>query len=131
MLTNDPAYHLVRYHYTAGATGILLAASAVGVGAVLRRRNALPIVAVAMVVAALGGFFWWSELGKNSSHRQWRNRAAIESARRDALHVVPRGAAVAVTEELVDAFSHRQYVYNFPQPFDYWAEPKHTGHTVR
>jgi len=84
-----------------------------------------------MVVAALGGFFWWSELGKNASHRQWRNSAAIEHARRDALHLVPRGAAVAVTEELVDAFSHRQYVYNFPQPFDYWAEPKHTSHTAR
>ncbi|HTL83719.1 MAG TPA: DUF2079 domain-containing protein [Acidimicrobiia bacterium] len=131
LLTNQPTAHLVRYHYTAAATGVLLAAAAIGLGAVVRSRvlSTTPLVVIVLIVAGLG-WVWWSELGRVYGDRQWRNSSAIEDARKHALDRVPSHAPVAVSSELADAFSGRQFVYTFPQPFDYWREPKHTGHTV-
>jgi uncharacterized membrane protein len=131
LLTNQPTAHLVRYHYTAAATGVLLAAAAIGFGSVVRSRvlSTTPLV-VSVLVVAVFGWAWWSELGRVYGDRQWRNSSAIENARKHALDQVPPHAPVAVTSELADAFSGRQFVYTFPQPFTYWREPKHTGHTV-
>jgi uncharacterized membrane protein len=130
LLTNQAGAHLVRYHYTAAATGVLLAAAALGFGIVVRSRVLAlrPLVAILLLVASFG-WVWWSELGRVYGRRQWRNSSVIEDARKHALHRVPPHAPVAVSSELVDAFSGRQFVYTFPGPFDYWKEPKHTGHT--
>lgn len=129
LLTDVSLARDVRYHYTAAATGVLVAAAAIGAAPLLRGRNRKPF-AVVLLAAALVGYALWSATGLAVADATWRNDAALERARRDAIAMVPPSAPVAVTAELADGFSQRRDVYNFPQPWDYWTEPANSDTTA-
>jgi uncharacterized membrane protein len=122
LATNYGPSRSIDFHYTVAFTAFALMATAVSLSrfrpADLPARRLVPALLVATA------FFFVQYARDSPVHHPWRwhRNDAGNQARLAAHRMIPKHAAVAVSNGLVDLFSDRQYVYNAPMPFEYWTE---------
>jgi len=123
LTTTYPAAHGIEFHYTLAFTTFAFLATAMSLGRLTADTSARRKLGVALLVS---GTFFFLQYANDSPYEhpwQWRERDAADRAKLVAHHMIPRRAPVAVSNGLLDLFSDREYVYNAPMPFEYYAPP--------
>jgi uncharacterized membrane protein len=116
IVSTHPYQYGVEYHYTAYLLVAVVIAAALGASRAgrwesERYRNA----AVAASVIAAIGFVSWSPLVSPSIEDQPDQHAA-----RAAIALIPQDAAVSAWNAFVPHLTHRQTIYQYPNPWERW-----------
>jgi uncharacterized membrane protein len=122
LATNYGPSRSIDFHYTVAFTAFAFMAAAMSLS---RLGSAdLPFRRLAPALLVATGFFFVQYAKDSPVEHPWRwhRTDAGNEARLAAHRMIPRHAAVAVSNGLVDLFSDRQFVYNAPMPFEYWTE---------
>jgi uncharacterized membrane protein len=113
----QPEHHQLRFHYLATAAPLLAAGAVAGLVRVRSTRRPLlaPLLVLLVVVA---GFTSWRYGPAPWAHDPVAVPARpVDQVRRQALALVPEGAAVSAQYNLVPHLAHRVEIYEFPNPF--------------
>lgn len=107
----------IRYHYTTYLIVVVALAAALGVTRVTRwKRRAVASVAVGVLVAAVASQLL---LAPNplSAPEEWAHTSVDQTRIREALAMIPDGAIVSAWDAFVPHLTHRETVYEFPNPW--------------
>ena len=112
-----PEQHQIRYQYLAFAAPLLAVAAVRGLQVIAQRRRALLAPAlIALVVVALA-------MDQRYGPAPWSHAKIVstsspaDAAKRRALAMIPAGAPVSAQFNLVTHLSHREKIFEFPNPF--------------
>jgi uncharacterized membrane protein len=112
-----PEQHQIRYQYLAIAAPLLALAAVQGLQVIAQRRRALFAPAlIALVVVALA-------MDQRYGPAPWSHAKIVstaspaDAAKRRALAMIPAGAPVSAQFNLVTHLSHREKIFEFPNPF--------------
>ncbi|MCA1841864.1 MAG: DUF2079 domain-containing protein [Actinobacteria bacterium] len=122
LATNYGPSRSIDFHYTVAFTAFAFMATAMSLSRL--RPGGLPGRRLIPVLLVATGFFFVQYAKDSPVDHPWRwhRNDAGNEARLAAHRMIPRHAAVAVSNGLIDLFSDRQFVYNAPMPFEYWTE---------
>lgn len=111
--------HEIRYHYSAIVVAAVFLAAVEAVAIFRRRVPVARLLAGLIAVAAVAANVAWSPspVGNHFRSGVWASSAPHHSALRDALAMVPADAGVSATYYIVPHLTHREHVYEFPNPF--------------
>lgn len=109
----------IQYHYTATIIPFLFVAMILSLGKLGLKRQARPTLAVAILVVALFANYMLSPspLSVNFTRQYWTLSNERAGAIRAALDKIPADAAVSAHFKMVPHLTHRQSIYEFPNPF--------------
>ena len=108
----------VRFQYTALMVPGLVIAAVEGAAVLVRRRRGVArMLMVWVAVCSVGGAVLRSPLPIGVSSSAWVGPTPRVAAMQAAVDLVPAGAGVAATENIVPHLTHRKYAYDFPNPF--------------
>jgi uncharacterized membrane protein len=111
--------HDIHYHYSAIVlTGVFLATvegmAWIGRGPATRRA----LVAVLLTTSLAANVAWSpSPLGREFNDGIWARAEPRHATVRAALRLVPAGAGVSASYNLIPHLTHRTYAYEFPNPW--------------
>lgn len=108
-----------RFHYSAIVVAAVLLATVEAVGLLRRRLTAASFLAGVVLTGAVVSNVAWSPspAGVRFDSGIWARPAPHHAAVRAALDLVPPGAGVSATYYLVPHLTHREHIYEFPNPF--------------
>jgi len=83
-------------------------------------RRAVPAALVVLTASSLAGAVAWglSPISTQFETGVWLAHNSLSSELHTAVQLVPAGAGVSVTYYMTPHFTHRQYVYEFPNPWE-------------
>jgi uncharacterized membrane protein len=119
----SPYARSIHYQYTAMMIAPLVIAAIEG-GRVLWRFK---VVHVLLPIWLLGCAYMtnvaWSPSPVGDSYNVWAQPTPRHAAMREALKLVPKDASVAATYTLLPHLSHREKIYDWPNPWvpSYWG----------
>jgi uncharacterized membrane protein len=112
-----PEQHQIRYQYLAIVAPLLAIGAVRGLQVIAQRRRALLAPAlIALVVVALA-------MDQRYGPAPWSHAKIVstaspaDAAKRRALAMIPAGAPVSAQFNLVTHLSHREKIFEFPNPF--------------
>lgn len=110
----------ITFHYSALPLAALSVASVEALARAQSRRNLVRALAGMLVAGSLFGAVAWgvSPIGDEYDRGWWpRGTQSAQAAKRAALDLVPEGASVSATYNFVPHLSHRDRIYEFPNPY--------------
>jgi hypothetical protein len=109
--------HRIRYHYGTLILPVLITAAIYGVARVgsFRRRSAL--VALMVGSALVSAFLWGPIPGARHPGHIGNPGSAFNRDARAALRLIPPDASVSAFYPFTTHLTHRQHIYEFPNPF--------------
>jgi len=114
----SPYARMIRYQYTSVMIAPLFIASIQGAYVFWRFKVAKVLLPMWLVGCAYVSNIAWSPSPLNEKDSVvWSTPNARHESLRRALAVVPEGASVAATYQLLPHLSHRHRVYDWPNPF--------------
>ena len=113
----SPYARSIRYQYTAIMIAPIVIAAIEGMALLMRyklaRRAVVPWVLVCMYVSNIA----WSPSPISANDRVWAEPAARHAVIREALRLVPDDASVTATYGIVPHLTHREQIYDWPNPW--------------
>jgi uncharacterized membrane protein len=113
----QPEHHQVRFHYLATVAPLLAAGAVAGAAVVKARRRRLLAPLLVLLVLVAGYTSWRYGPAPWSRDPVTVPAGQADPLRRQALGLVEPGAAVSAQFNLVPHLTHRQRIYEFPNPF--------------
>ncbi len=117
MLSTFTYQHQIRYHYGTLVLPVLITAAIFGVARAATERERARLVAL-MVVSALVSAFLWSPV-PGARHPGYMGNPRSEFVRdaRAAIRLIPDDATVSAFYPFTTHLTHRERIYEFPNPF--------------
>jgi hypothetical protein len=118
---NVPAAHTIEAQYTVGILGFAFLATAMSLSRALRGTSTRTVLGMVLIASVLFNL----QLSNGAPNRRpwaWRARDAVDQARLAADRFVPPGAAVSSSVRMWPLLADRTELYNFPMPFERYAE---------
>jgi uncharacterized membrane protein len=118
-----PYARSIRYQYTAVMIAPIVIAAIEGVALAWRYRWSRRVVLPWLVACAYVSNIAWSPSPMSANDRVWARPIERHEAMRAALTLVPDDAAVTATYSLLPHLTHREQIYDWPNPFveAYWG----------
>ena len=113
----QPEHHQIRFHYLATVAPLLAAGAVAGAAVVKARRRRLLAPLLVLLVLVAGYTSWRYGPAPWSRDPVTVPAGQADPLRRQALGLVEPGAAVSAQFNLVPQLTHRQRIYEFPNPF--------------
>jgi uncharacterized membrane protein len=113
----QPEHHQIRFHYLATVAPLLAAGAVAGAAVVKARRRHLLAPLLVLLVLVAGYTSWRYGPAPWSRDPVTVPAGRADPLRRQALGLVEPGAAVSAQFNLVPHLTHRQRIYEFPNPF--------------
>lgn len=126
-LSSHAHLHDFQFHYSSVVTAAVFLATVEGIGWLSRgRRRAVATLSAVLAVSSVAAHVWWSPspAGREFDSGVWARTAAAEhEAVREGLALVPDDAGVSAIYYLVPQLTHREHIYEWPNPFvpTYWG----------
>jgi uncharacterized membrane protein len=126
-LSSHGPLHEIRYHYSSVVTAAIFLSTVEAVAVVARgQMSRIRFLAGALAATALATNVAWSPspISVNFDSGVWaRHATPRDAAVGAALDLVPDGAGTTATYYLVPHLTHRQHIYEWPNPFraEYWG----------
>ncbi len=141
LVTNVPWTKTITFHYAALPFAAVTIASVEGVGFLARKipwRDAAGVIASVVLASALVATVTWgpSPIGDEYRDGEWALAATPQLASAHAaVALVPDGAVVSATYNMLPHLAHRPEIYSFPNPwesrnFGIDGEPRRSGERV-
>lgn len=111
--------HDIKFHYSAILVAAVFLATVEAVAIFRRRMPVAVLLAGLITVGAVAANVAWSPSPVSTNFRSgiWASPAAHHPDLRDALAMVPADAGVSATYYIVPHLTHREHIYEFPNPF--------------
>lgn len=118
-----PYARSIRYQYTAVMIAPIVIAAIEGVALAWRHRWSRRVVLPWLVACAYVSNVAWSPSPLSPNDRVWARPVERHEAMRAALTLVPDDASVTATYSLLPHLTHREQIYDWPNPFveAYWG----------
>lgn len=110
----------ITFHYAAVPLAALALASVEGLARVARSVHVRRALAVGLLVTALAGTVRWgpSPIGERWDEGFWPRAGDPRKETKDlAVDLVPDGVSVSASYQFVPHLTHREGIYEFPNPF--------------
>lgn len=128
-LSSKVMAHSVLFHYTAGVTGAVFVAAAMGLKRLDAKWVTRPLV-VALLVLLLAFQGVWGLTIPASGEPAWSPPDPVDVARREAASLVQPGAALSASDRMLPLVADRRHAYRFPEPFSGYRMSVEAGPTV-
>jgi uncharacterized membrane protein len=119
----SPYARTIRYQYTSVMIAPIVIASIEGATLLWRYRFAQRFLLPWLIVCAYVTNIAWSPSPISANDAVWARPAARHEAMREAVDLVPDGVSVTATYALGPHLSHREQIYDWPNPWvpAYWG----------
>jgi len=132
IITSWPYSHNIYYHYVVAIIPFVFLSLASGLGWLRKKsRKACNILLVVLVIAAVIGSYYFAPYDssiKNYQHiasklGNFNIMTSHEQEIYSMLDMIPKNASVSARYDLLPHLTHRNEIYNFPNPFKahYWG----------
>lgn len=129
LLSNFPYQHWIQYHYATLIVPTLIVSAVFTLSKIPRGLTRI-LPAVALVVASLGGQYYWGPSPWSRVPAPLvREPSPSINEFRTATFLIPPDAHLATFYRFVPHLSHREQIYEFPNPWraTYWFDSRHDG----
>ena len=118
VLGGTPYARMIKYQYTSMMIAPILIASIQGAAVLWRFRVARFVLPVWLLGCSFVTNAMWAPSPLNSvDSRVWARADPRDDSLRHALALIPGGASVSASYELLPHLSHRLHIYDWPNPF--------------
>ena len=119
----SPYARSIRYQYTSVMIAPIVIAAVEGAAVVLRHQWGRRVVLPWLVLCAYVSNVAWSPSPIGANDEVWARPTVRHDAMRTALGLVPDDASVTATYSLLPHLSHREQIYDWPNPWieAYWG----------
>lgn len=119
-------YHL-EYHYSTLIVPVLVVATIAGI-ARFRSQRVRAVLTTGLVVAAVAGAYLWGPLGRDPRGIADPGSPQAQAAR-EAIATIPDDAVVSAHYRYVPHLTHRERIYEFPNPWraSNWGDASREG----
>ncbi|MGH9149440.1 MAG: DUF2079 domain-containing protein [Acidimicrobiales bacterium] len=124
-VSSHPLTHDIRYQYSSLIIAAIFLATVEAIAWMGRRRSWRAVLVVVVLVSAVLANRAWSPSPLGVAYRSgiWVSVGPNQAAAEQAVGMVPAGAGVSATFQLVPHLTHRARIYEFPNPWklSYWG----------
>lgn len=115
LLSTFPYQYQIEYHYSTLILPVLAVAAIVGF-ARFRSMRTRKVLVAGMAAGALAGAYLWGPLGRDPASVADPGAPRAQAAR-EAIALIPPDAAVSASYAYVPHLTHREQIYEFPNPW--------------
>lgn len=116
----SPYARMIRYQYTSVMIAPIMIASIHGAATIWRLRSVRVALVIWLLVCSYTTNVAWSPSVLNeANYGVWSQPHPRHESLREALSYIPENASVSASYQLLPHLSHREHIYDWPNPF--WA----------
>ena len=115
LITTFGYQHNIQYHYQTLIVPVLVAAAVFGIARFTSHRMRTALVGLMLVSAVCAGYLW-GPLGRNPGFVGDPSSPGVRASR-EAIEMIPEDAGVSAYYNFVPHLTHRDHVYEFPNPW--------------